>query len=53
MKKKILINFILCFVFALLCFINVIPAKADTDASKEAKSIIDGIISFNAGVPVL
>ena len=51
MKKKILINFILCFVFALLCFINVIPAKADTDASKEAKSIIDGIISFNAGDP--
>ena len=49
MKKKILINFILCFVFAFLCFINVIPAKADTDASKEAKSIIDGIISFNAG----
>ncbi|MBQ5932767.1 MAG: hypothetical protein IJL55_03590, partial [Lachnospiraceae bacterium] len=49
MKKKILINFILCFVFASLCFIDVIPAKADTDASKEAKSIIDGIISFNAG----
>lgn len=51
MKKKILFNFILCFVFAFLCFINVIPAKADTDASNEAKSIIDGIISFNAGNP--
>jgi len=53
MKKKILFNFILCFVFAFLCFINIIPAKADTDTSKEAKSIIDGIISFNAGDPDL
>ena len=48
MKKKLPVNFILCFVFALLCFGKVFQAKADYDASKEAKSIIDGIISFNA-----
>ena len=51
MKKKILFNFILCFVLAFLCIGKLYSAKAGYDASNEAKSIIDGIISFNAGNP--
>ena len=51
MKKKILFNFILCFVLAFLCIGKLYSAKAGYDASYEAKSIIDGIISFNAGNP--
>ena len=51
MKKKILFNFILCFVLTFLCIGKLYSAKAGYDASNEAKSIIDGIISFNAGNP--
>lgn len=51
MKKKILFNFILCFVLAFLCIGKLYSVKAGYDASYEAKSIIDGIISFNAGNP--
>ena len=53
MKKKRLFNFILCFVLAFLCIGKLYSAKASYDASNEAKSIIDGIISFNAGNPPL
>lgn len=47
MKKKILLYILLGLTIVILCMGKVFPAKASYDASNEAKSIVDTIISFN------